>query len=130
MSREFGEHGGCYFHHLIDNAADDAAAGDDEITRLWGVVLRAFHPVAHAIASSEAGDAGPDLSILRTTQQMPEIRRALRAIDDYTKPFEYYASEAVKQALKRRSMREKGAREVEDSAASCITYEQRRSEDT
>jgi hypothetical protein len=99
MSREFGSYSRGYFHYQIETAAADCAEGDDELTRLWGAVLNAFAPVANAISSSEANDAGAYLPIMRTLQCMPAIKDALRDIDAYCSPFAEIAGAAVSQAL-------------------------------
>jgi hypothetical protein len=63
MSREFGEyHAPGYFHTKLENAADDAAEGRWEPTKLMEPALRALHEAARVCSAVEACDssAGAD----------------------------------------------------------------------
>jgi hypothetical protein len=83
MSREFGSYEPGYFHYQMDLAAQDCREGNDELTRLWGGFLSAFYPIAYAIASSEAGDSGPDFPVNATKEHMAALRRELDKIEQY-----------------------------------------------
>ncbi len=100
MSREFGSCDSGYFHYQMQNAASDCLAGCDELTRLWGSFFKEFEDVAYAIASSEAGDSGPDFPILETMRKLESIRKAIRDIEWYLKPFDLIATKAVEQYIK------------------------------
>lgn len=99
MSREFGSYMNGYFHSQMEYAAEDCAAGDDELTRLWGGWFRAFYNVSYAIASSEAGDSGPDHSIYETIQAMPVLKRATADIESYLEPYQRVMNLAVRDKL-------------------------------
>ncbi len=107
MSREFGSCDGGYFHNQMRSAADDCAEGSYELTRHWGAFLEAFHPIAHAIASSEAHDWIEGDSIIATIENLPMLRKALEAVEEYVKPFQRVASRAVHDAL-RKAEKERG----------------------
>ena len=85
MSRQFGSCQPGYFHSQIMTASEDCQEGNDELTRLWGDFLGAFYPIAYAIASSEAGDSGPDLPIKRTLEHLPKLRQCLDDIEQFAK---------------------------------------------
>jgi len=101
MSREFGEHGGGYFHTKIQNAAEDCRGGQDTLTQLWGKFLEEFAGVAYQIANSEAGDSGPYAPIIETINRLPELQRRLVAVQSYVEPFKLCMQEAVRKAAER-----------------------------
>lgn len=97
MSMEFGSYSTGYFHYQIDTAAQDCLGGRDELTRLWGVFLVAFEPIAYDIAMSEANDSGPDASIMENIRQKKALAAALRAIEKYLEPYERVMQSAVRE---------------------------------
>lgn len=101
MSREFGEYG-CsgYFHQKLGAVVEDARSGKDPLTKLWGEFLESIQPVAYAIASSEARDAGPDFTIFQTIESFNEINRRLEAIRSFVEPYRRVAEEAVRSSLR------------------------------
>lgn len=103
MSREFGSYTSGYFHTQIRTAAEDCLGGGDKLTQLWGGVLRAFSEVAYAIASSEAGDSGPDFPIWRTITDMPGILAAIHDVQQYVEKYEKVAHLAVMAATRQGS---------------------------
>ena len=102
MSREFGSYYAGYFHAQMDTAASDCECADYEITRRWGKVLRAFAPVAYAIANVEAGDSGEDNPIMESIRQWPQIEQAMREVEDYLYPFRRVMEKAVSKAVDER----------------------------
>jgi len=99
MSREFGSYNAGYFDSQMEYAAEDCEGGAYEITRRWGKVLRAFAPVAYAIACAEALDSSEYAPILASIQQWSEIRAAIEGLEDYLYPFKRIMEEAVRQAV-------------------------------
>ena len=102
MSREFGSYSSGYFHMQMENAADDCERGGHEITRRWGKVLRAFVPIAYAIANVEAADSGEDDPIMESIRQWEELQRAMDDVRDYLYPFKRVMEEAVREEVERR----------------------------
>lgn len=99
MSREFGTYGGGYFHSKMNDAADDLAGGNDQMTRLWGKFFDAFRDVAYAIASSEAGDSGEEHTVIETIRHLPAMKAALAAIEQHVRGYDDVARDAVRKAL-------------------------------
>jgi hypothetical protein len=83
MSREFGSCESGYFHYQIETAAFDCKQGRDALTRMWGLFLGEFVPVAYAISTSEARDAGPDFAIVTTKKHLAAMRHRLDNIEKY-----------------------------------------------
>ncbi len=96
MSREFGSYSAGYFHDQMRYAADDCQSGRDELTRLWGGLLESFTGIAYQIASSEAGDSGPEDTIIQTIQDLPLLQERLAAIEKFCKPFKACMEEAIR----------------------------------
>lgn len=96
MSREFGSYASGYLHAQIEYAADDLAGGRDATTRVWADVMKAFHPVAYAICSSEACDSGEYDSIMRSIEQVPHIEAALAKVKAHLEPYRRVMEEAVR----------------------------------
>lgn len=103
MSREFGSYNGGYFHQQIDNCANDALAGRDELTRLWGQFLAEFSPIAYSIASSEACDSGEDDTIIETIARLSALQKRLYDVEKYVESYKRVAEEAVRKALRRQN---------------------------
>lgn len=100
MSREFGSYASGYFHNKIDDCANDALNGDHEITRLWGRFLQELSSIAWNISSAEACDSGVYAPIYESMTRMPSIKAALKDIEEYLRPFEQVAMEAIRQKEK------------------------------
>ncbi len=104
MSREFGDdhyHDKGFFHERLGQCADTCLTeGRDELTKLWGAVLQELTEVAWSISSSEACDSGPDDTILRTIRDLPRIQAAFKRVEEFVKPFERVAENAVRLAAK------------------------------
>ena len=100
MSREFGSYEGGYFHQQIDTAASDCAEGRDELTRLWGEVLREFHPIAYAISSSEASDRSEEHSIATTARHLEFVEEKVARVREYIDRHPAFAMKAVIKRLK------------------------------
>lgn len=88
-----------YFHQRIDQCADDALAGQDEITKLWGAFLKEFSHIAYAIASSEACDSGVEYPIMETIERSKALYEKLDAIRSYTRPFQDCMNKAVREYI-------------------------------
>lgn len=100
MSREFGSYASGYLHTQIECAADDLAGGRDATTRVWADLIKAFHPVAYAICSSEACDSGEYDSIMRSIEQMPALKAALAKAEAHIDPYRRVMEEAVRNKVK------------------------------
>lgn len=87
MSREFGSWVSEYFHTQIETCADDALAGECEITRKWGSVLKAMEPIAYSIASAEAHDSGEYDPIMASIAHFDNVRIALEDIRQYLQTY-------------------------------------------
>lgn len=107
MSREFGSYVAGYFHDQIDTCAIDALNGRCEITRKWGAVLKALYPIAYSISSAETGDSGEYDPILKSIEQINNVRAALDEVQDYLQPFKDVAREAVRKATEDAQCRNK-----------------------
>jgi hypothetical protein len=84
VSREFGSFRVCgYFHYRMEVAAQECLEGRDTLTKLWGNFLKDFYPVAYAIASSEADDAGPSLTVRETLGELRKLRNHLDQIERF-----------------------------------------------
>lgn len=99
MSREFGSYTSGYFDTQIETAAYDCLGGHYEHTRLWGEFLKEFSEVAYGIASAEAYDWSEGGAVIRSIRHFPAIRQALKDIEEYLKPFQDVADEAVRKAI-------------------------------
>jgi hypothetical protein len=100
MSREFGSCMGGYFNSQMEQAASDLMSGRDALTRVWAPFFEEFCPIAYAIASSEAGDSGPDYSILETIRHIDRLKALLGDIEKHVEPYKRVAETAVREALK------------------------------
>jgi predicted MarR family transcription regulator len=100
MSREFGSYTSGYFDSQMEQAASDLMTGSYALTRAWAPFFEEFCPVAYAIASSEAGDSGPDYSILETIRHIERLKALLGDIERHVEPYKRVADAAVRDALK------------------------------
>lgn len=102
MSREFGEcMGGCYMHSHVLYAAQDCEGEDHyPITKLLGTILNELYPLAYAVASHEAADAGPDDPLFTAIQQLPRIRDAIKALEAHVRPYQDVAERAIRSKVK------------------------------
>ena len=75
MSGEFGEYDGGYFHDRINICVEDLQDAELESSRLWGVALEAFAPVARSISWAEAGDSSEE-RILHSSMEARDYYRA------------------------------------------------------
>lgn len=102
MSREFGDYaGGMYMHAYVDSAADDCAGGRGPVTALLGGILRTLYPLAYAVSSHEACDSGPDRPLFAAIEGLPEIKRAVAALEAHVEPYRLVAEAAVREAARR-----------------------------
>jgi hypothetical protein len=97
MSREFGSYTTGYFHTQIETAAGDCESGRCEITRQWGKLLRAFTPIAYAIATAEASGSSADYPILKSIERLDAVKSAIRDIENYLSPFKDVAVAAIRE---------------------------------
>ena len=95
MSREFGSYINGYFHHQIEQSAEDCLNGRDGLTKLWGEFLKEFSHIAYAISTSEACDSGEDYPIMECMKRLPNLRERFKKIEAYITPFEDVARRAV-----------------------------------
>jgi predicted MarR family transcription regulator len=100
MSREFGSYTSGYFDTQIEQAASDLMTGQYALTRAWAPFFEEFCSVAVAISSSEAGDSGPDYSILETIRHIDRLKVLLADIERHVEPYKRVAEAAVRDAIK------------------------------
>ena len=95
-SKEFGsDRKGCFFEQ-IETAYEDCIDGSNNLTRLWGAVLKEFYPVSIAINQSESCYGNEAHSIMESMRQMAKIQSALNVVKQYLKPYDEVAEEAVR----------------------------------
>lgn len=105
MSGEFGSHDlGGYMHELVRYAAEDChqEAQGDTLTVLFGDLLEALYPVARGISWYQAADSGPSEPVVRLVEQLPEIKRAVKVLEDHAAPYAEVARRAVEAAVEAR----------------------------
>ncbi len=98
MSREFGDSGYCFFHEHIRLAAQDASSGEGQVTKLLAPLLDVLYPVAYAVSSEEACDAGSEAPIIALWRALPELEKNLRALKAFIEPYDRLAQAAVRDA--------------------------------
>lgn len=100
MSREFGDHGSGFFHNKLSDAADDAKTGTSIGAKLMAAILDPLSKIAYWVSGEEACDSSDSEVIREMNDQMPAIKGAIHAIDEYLRPSREYAARLLAAHIK------------------------------